>query len=257
VARLYRYLRKNLTAPRYDTFPIWGFTPSGVSLSPSSSHAFYLSTHPITLLLRIHSCSEIPARYPNGGSATLVLTFFLPGKAFCGTGLGCSSGNLESHSIFLLTASLFAYWYFTAATKKKALLIISLALAATPMALWLFFLRFSSIDNPFFGDHFTLSRHTGGSDFALILSRAYWKRFFTWVVSRGVSVPIFLFFILGLLKLRTKILSEKILYLSAMAVVPYWILVRGPQFSATWYSFPFLVPMLVIGSIEILRVRTP
>lgn len=162
----------------------------------------------------------------------------------------------KATAIFAIGSAWLAYALFSRdPLLKRAYWGAALLSSVIPMVAWLYFLFRSGTDNPFFSGDINLGRHTGGSDFHIVFTSAYWARFFTWVVTRGVSIPLFLTVVITLFRWRRLTEASKFLAVTALGIVPYWIVVRGPQFSAPYYSFPFLVPLAALAIAQLLSAR--
>lgn len=136
--------------------------------------------------------------------------------------------------------------------------LVLAGVSVLPSLGWFIFLKMNQIPNPFFKTQLEFSRHLGGSDYSVLWTFKYWSRMFNWWVIRGISIP--LFFTAGLFllkkKLRFRSPFDLSLFLWALGLFPYWIAVRGPQYTAPWYSFPFLTPWILFGLLGLLQIRS-
>lgn len=171
--------------------------------------------------------------------------------------------SVTTKALTVFGAAAFAAGYFLANPRlavtvrlRPALLT---AMAALPMLGWLLWLKVEGIPNPFFSGALDLSRHTGGGNTQVLFTGWYWLHYWSWVVLQGASIP------LAALALRhawrksrpwsksTPEMRWALVYLAGSPL--YWALVRGPQYSAPWYSFPFLTPFALLGVVGLLELK--
>jgi hypothetical protein len=87
-----------------------------------------------------------------------------------------------------------------------------------------------------------------------LLEGAYWERFVTWVILKGMGLGVFYLVIRRSVALCTHKLransEELFLWAWALALVPYWILVRQGNFVHDYYFLPFFFPFAWISALE-------
>ncbi|HTL13348.1 MAG TPA: hypothetical protein VL588_12720, partial [Bdellovibrionota bacterium] len=131
------------------------------------------------------------------------------------------------------------------------------SLTCLPFAAWLYYLHAKHIPNPFFEDSVSLSRHMGGNDWGILFTGRYAWRFVLWNGLRGVGLPLFLLALDGVWRVlkRWKETEPRARVLTVFVVTTflYWIIVRGPQFTGPWYSFPFLPAWAAMGFLALPR----
>ena len=129
-------------------------------------------------------------------------------------------------------------------------------LACVPFALWLWIVRDRSIPSPF---HFSTTiagvaqnRHSGA--WSQLIEPTYWSHFVTWVIAKGVGIPLFAGVIFAFLGMRSKDASttctrlENCLWSWAFGLVPYWIFVRSGNYTHDYYTLQFSVPLALLGA---------
>ncbi len=190
------------------------------------------------------------------------LYFFFRRSLFSAFVLATLAVTLKALPIFPILPVILGYLFLdqTGPSFRRRFAWATIAgLTVVPMALWLGYLAHQQIDNPFFSDHFSLSRHTGGSDLGVIFTFRYWWRYFTWMFYQGVSLPIAILSWIGLGKIASRwkqsSSNERILFIYACFSPVYWAVVRGPQFSAPWYSFSFMFPFTILGCRELALLK--
>jgi len=209
----------------------------------------------LTPFIYVHAARFVPDMLMLA-SLPWFLYYYIAGRHRLAILVAVLAVTTKATAYFLVAALMAAHFaYGNETPEKKLVLALGYTSSVLPMLLWLAWLRWNGIDNPFFGAAVDFSRHTGGSDFSLLASPGYWGRFFTWVIGKGISIPSVLLLLWGLRGWKEKPGWEKALYLTSAAIVPYWIVVRGPQYSAPWYSFPFLLPLMILAALSFRRLE--
>jgi len=101
--------------------------------------------------------------------------------------------------------------------------------------------------------------HMGGNNFAVLLDPHYWERFWIWNFRNGTSIILMLTAFYQVWKLRTSWNQEswyiRTVTIWALGVIPYWIIVRGTQATAPWYSFPFILAWSLLGVMGLFKLK--
>ncbi len=131
--------------------------------------------------------------------------------------------------------------------RKKVIINLLHGLAVIPFFMWLYYLQYHHIYNPFF-EHTVGIHHTGGNNYSILLSKNYWSKLFSWIVIRGVNPIIFLtgiFYLAISYKKQSKL--NRYFQILFIGHIIYILIIRGPQRTAPWYSFYFLFIYLTLS----------
>lgn len=138
--------------------------------------------------------------------------------------------------------------------KRWTLGILAGASTVIGLGVWMAYLWVSDIDNPLLRDSVyrsqsALADGVSGAG-AGLFTLSYWSRYFTWVVTRGVSWPLFALLLVGLFRFirnwKGAKAPERIAVIMALFSPIYWALVRGPQYSGPWYSLYIMPGFLAV-----------
>jgi hypothetical protein len=123
--------------------------------------------------------------------------------------------------------------------KKRFFIALTFALTILPTLLWFYYLYLHKINNPFFENHFAGFHHLNSrSQEILYFKRKFWSKILTWVIIRGISIPLFVLIIWGLIKQKIK--QTSLLLFMFIGHLCYIIFTNPMQVSSPWYSFYFL-----------------
>ena len=206
----------------------------------------------------IHATRFLP---DNLALAALVwfLVFFFRRKYTYSTLLAYIAVTGKALAIFPIAAVVAGHLFFCQRETIKKKLTISLITATSllPMIAWLYYLQSNNISNPFFLEELSLSRHTGGSDFGILITRKYWSKVFSWVVVRGMSIPLYalsIYALVSILKNNKKSYTEKIILGYVVGHFVYLIVVRGQQTVSPWYSFYFMPCYFILAMMGLKQI---
>ncbi len=119
-------------------------------------------------------------------------------------------------------------------------------LTLIPSLYWFWIIKKNNWDSPFFQTSINFNQHTGGTDFKKALTLHYWARYITFVITRGVSWPVFFitsFEIFQGLRLKNLNKMDKSFLIFLAGSPLYWLLIRA-QSSDPWKSFYLILPFL-------------
>lgn len=151
---------------------------------------------------------------------------------------------------------LFTAIYFYKEDKKLFFKLLLFSLTMVPNFIWFYYLYDQKIENPFFPLTNVHFHHTGGSNFDILLTSKYWSKIFQWFFYRGIGLIFLLVFLKELFSFKKLERWQKILLLTSLTFILYVTLIRGPQISATWYSFYYQVFFIVVGARALLNYST-
>ena len=156
-----------------------------------------------------------------------------------------------------------AYFLFSTEKNYKIRFFISSAfgLSIVPFTLWMLYLGFADIANPFISQETENTVHSGylaGVDEIVVLTRRFWTRVLSYTSVKGISIPLFICFLLYLKSLKNQNFSsfqKRLIPTIAIGQLAYILIVASPQLSSPWYSFYFL-PFYFWGGIYYLRNKS-
>lgn len=166
-------------------------------------------------------------------------------------------------AIFPIFFFILAYFLLSKRNNFTERLLISstFGLSIVPFIVWMLFLKYAEIPNPFISSETDNAVHTGyfaGVEEVVIYTRRFWTRVLSYTSLRGISIPLFLCFLLYLKNLSSLEVSKFRKFLLPFLVLGhlfYILIVSSPQVSAPWYSFYFL-PFYFWGAMFYLKDKS-
>ena len=267
---------KQVWAEEPPLFHAWAAFLKRLGISDPALPAFLLSGVWVVVFLllcahRVHEWSHVGfaviglsspvfMRYFSQHMPDLCAALLLPGvwwllvrnRAREALALSVLAATIKILVLFPLTA-LWLCWAFKKDFKKYAARAVgAVLLSLLPFVLWVWLLKSQDVPNPFVTSSLMENRHSGS--WSLLLDGVYWQRFVTWVILKGMGVGVFYLVLrrgvaLCTHKLRTSS-DEIFLWAWAIALVPYWILVRQGNFVHDYYFLPFFFPFAWLSALE-------